>query len=392
MSNNIAIIINSLRRGGAEKILASLINELHKDMEIHLFMFNTRQIEFDIPDGIFINQLGKSTSASARAVDVLKLPFYAWKIKRYLDKNKIPLVFSFLNRPNFIAGYLKVFGYKGKTIINERTNTSYYYTRKTLGGRLGMFLVKRLYAKADCIITNSAYSKKDLEENTRLTNRIITIRNGINFEYIQQLLAKSSPPFEKKAGEFIFCHVGRFHPDKNQAMLVEAFAAIKTPATRLMMLGKNIPAGLSPLVNKLGIADKVILEDLQKDPWCYYAIADAFVLSSNVEGFPNVILEAMACGLPVISTDCKWGPREILAPGTSYPEGELQMPEYAKNGILVAGNNSRMLSTAMLELRENPSIFEKYRKQSEQICASFNETAAIEQFISCISQYLPLTR
>ncbi len=380
MQKKIAIIINTLATGGAEKTAGLLMNQLYPDMEIHLLMFNTTNIEFDIPPGVKIYQIGKPTSAEASPVQVLKLPLQALQIKRYLDKHNIQLVFSILNRPNFIAGYLKLFGYKGKTIINERSNASYYYTNKTLGGLLGRFLVRRLYRRADCIITNSIFSKKDLEQTFGLKNKIITISNGINYIAMQQRMKTIHLLFEKKENEFIFCHVGRYHPDKNQQLLLRAFAQLNNDNSRLLMVGKNIPQQLAALVNELGLADKVNLYDLQSDILPYYALSDAFVLCSNVEGYPNVIIEAMACGLPVIATDCKWGPREILAPETNYPASELTVPEFAKNGILINCNDVHMLAEAMTTLIRNKKIYNIYKEQLQTAIVTFDEEVAMNAF------------
>ena len=380
MQKKIAIIINTLATGGAEKTAGLLMHQLYPDMEIHLLMFNTTNIEFDIPSGVKVFQIGKPTSAEASPVQVLKLPLQALQIKRYLRKHNIPLVFSILNRPNFIAGYLKLFGYRGKTIINERSNASYYYTNKTLGGMLGRFLVRRLYRRADCIITNSIFSKKDLEQTFGLKNTIITISNGINYRAMQQGLRTVQFPFEKKEGEFIFCHVGRYHPDKNQEMLLRAFAQLSNDNCRLVMAGKNIPQQLTALVNELGLAGKVNLFDLQSDILPYYAVSDAFVLCSNVEGYPNVIIEAMACGLPVIATDCKWGPREILAPDTDYPENILDKPEFAKNGILINCSDIDMLSASMNTLMSDKQKYGRYTDQLQVAITAFDEETAMKAF------------
>lgn len=380
MQKKIAIIINSLVRAGAEKTAGLLINQLHPDMEIHLLMFNTTNIEFDIPAAVKIYQIGKPSSAEATPIEVLNLPFQALQIKRYLKKHDIPLVFSVLNRPNFIAGYLKLFGYKGRTIINERSNASYYYTNKTLGGRLGRFLVKRLYRRADCIITNSIFSKIDLQDTFGLKNNIITISSGINYKAMQQRLQTIELPFEKRPGEFIFCHAGRFHPHKNQQLLIKAFAQLQNDNCRLLIVGKDIPEKLSPLVAALGLTDKVILKELQTDILPFYAVANAFVLSSNVEGYPNVIIEAMACNLPIIATDCKWGPREILAPETGYPAEILGEPEFAKNGILTNCNDAAMLADTMKALMYNKEMYDIYKKQLQTAITGFDEDAAMNAF------------
>ncbi len=389
MKQKIAIIINTLATGGAEKTAGLLMNQLHADWEIHLLMFDTRNIEFPIPADVKIYQIGRPTSAEAKPIQVLKLPLQALQIKKYLQLHGIRLVFSILNRPNFIAGYLKLFGFKGKTIINERSNASYYYTNKTLGGRLGRFLVKRLYQRADCIITNSIFSKNDLQETFGLKNNIISISNGIPYQAIQQRLALAELPFEKKPSEFIFCHVGRFHEDKNQVLLLKAFALLKGKPCRLLLVGRDIPVALKDLVQILGLSEQVLLYDQQTDILPWYAIADAFVLSSNVEGYPNVLLEAMAAGLPVIATDCKWGPREILAPNTVYPS-QLVSVDWAENGILVPVNEVHPMAEAMQELMEQPMRYQQYKNRSKQCIQAFEESTTLASFAATIQSYLPL--
>ena len=383
MQKKIAFIINSLETGGAEKTVALLLNSLGDDWEMHLLMFNTTTIEFDIPSSVKIYQIGKPTSSEARAIEVLKLPLQALQIKKYLKKNGIGLVFSFLNRPNFIAGYLKVLGFEGKIIINERSNTSYYYTNKTIGGRLGRFLVKKLYSRADCVITNSVFSRKELQERFGLKNRIISINNGINYVAIQEQLKDTIPPFAKKPGEFVFCHVGRYHPDKNQQLLFHAFAQLKNMNCRLMVIGKDIPLHFELLVKQLGIEDAVLLLDRRTDLPRYYAMADTFVLTSNVEGYPNVLLEAMACNLPIIATDCKWGPREILAPGTDYPANFNQI-EYARNGILVPVNDMLLLATAMKNMM-NRTIQDQYEQNSRLAIRDFDQHTMLQLFVETLN-------
>ena len=382
----IAFIINSLETGGAEKTVAQLLNELQNDWEIHLLMFNTTTIEFQIPASIKLYQIGKPTSSEARLIEVLKLPLQALQIKKYLKQNNIKLVFSFLNRPNFIAGYLKLFGFNGAAIINERTNTSYYYTTKTLGGRLGRFLVRRLYSRADCVITNSVFSKKELQESFGLKNKIITINNGVNYKSIQEQLKTITAPFEKQPGEFIFCHVGRYHPDKNQQLLLRAFAELKLVNCRLLMIGKNIPQQFEALANELNIADRVILVDRKTNIHNWYGMSDAFVLTSNVEGYPNVLLEAMACGLPIIATDCKWGPREILAPGTDYPQ-QMNEIEYAQNGILVPVQNGLLLHSAVEKLVSDKAVQEMYSDRSKSAIKNFDQERMLQLFKETIVSF-----
>ena len=108
--------------------------------------------------------------------------------------------------------------------------------------------------------------------------------------------------------------VGHLKPVKNHALLIEAFAKLaKSRPAKLMILGEGeLRSELKALVDRLDVADLVLMPGFAVDPWPYYASADLFVLSSDSEGFGNVIVEAMHAGLRVVSTDCPAGPTEIL--------------------------------------------------------------------------------
>lgn len=110
--------------------------------------------------------------------------------------------------------------------------------------------------------------------------------------------------------------VGKLKDQKNHFLLLQAFALMPNPDTRLLVLGEGEnEAALRDLASDLGIADRVVFAGFHPDPSPFYATADLFVLSSNYEGFGNVIVEALSFGLPVVSTDCPSGPAEILEGG-----------------------------------------------------------------------------
>jgi glycosyltransferase involved in cell wall biosynthesis len=119
---------------------------------------------------------------------------------------------------------------------------------------------------------------------------------------------------------------GSLKPQKNHALLLRAFARLDRSNAKLMILGEGpLRPDLERLAAELGIAGRVVLPGFQIDPWPFYASASLFVLSSDYEGFANVVLEAMAAGLPVVSTDCPSGPAEILDQGrfgTLVPVGD----------------------------------------------------------------------
>ena len=110
--------------------------------------------------------------------------------------------------------------------------------------------------------------------------------------------------------------VGSLKAQKNHALLLRAFSRLDRPDAQLMFVGDGAEREtLLVLAHDLGVADRVIFAGFHLDPTPFYKTADLFVLSSDYEGFGNVIVEAMACGVPVVSTDCPSGPAEILVNG-----------------------------------------------------------------------------
>lgn len=122
--------------------------------------------------------------------------------------------------------------------------------------------------------------------------------------------------------------VGRLKPVKNHALLLSAFARIERPDARLMLVGTGeCETKLRKLASDLAIADRVIFAGFRSDLGVFYRSANVLALSSDREGFGNVLVEALACGLPVVSTDCPSGPRFILGDGNYgilVPVGDVE--------------------------------------------------------------------
>ncbi|NER82856.1 MAG: glycosyltransferase family 4 protein, partial [Leptolyngbya sp. SIO1D8] len=144
---------------------------------------------------------------------------------------------------------------------------------------------------------------------------------------------------------------GRLHPQKGYPYLLEAIAKVKQQLPiQLWILGEgSLRSTLERQIETLGLTDTVRLLGFQANPYQYMAAADVFVLSSLYEGFGNVIVEAMACGVPVVATDCPHGPAEIL--------------EHGKSGLLAPPGDADALAQQILTFLENPSLRETLVRQ-----------------------------
>jgi N-acetylgalactosamine-N,N'-diacetylbacillosaminyl-diphospho-undecaprenol 4-alpha-N-acetylgalactosaminyltransferase len=380
----LAIFVNSLGRGGAEKVVFLLMQQLHQEYEIHLLVFDKTVIEFTLPPGIKMVQVGRFKNP-LRAALVFNIFLYAPVVKKYLLANDIPVLMSFLSRTALTAGAVKLFGWKGSLVICERTMTSAYYSTKNLAGRTARFLIKRLYPRASLIITNSKLNKDDLQKTFGLANKIITIYNPVDIA--EAIVAKPRPQdILPNNGHFVFCNVGRCDYYKNQQLLLHAFAKIDNTSCRLLIIGKDVPLKLAPLCKKLKIEQKVQLLDLRLDIYPYLQSVNAFVLSSVIEGFPNVLLEALACSLPVVATDCLSGPREILAPGTAYPAA-MEAAEEAEFGLLCKNNDADMLAAAMQKMADTPGLAQNYAAKAQARARCFDVNIFEQEFRNMLNPF-----
>jgi N-acetylgalactosamine-N,N'-diacetylbacillosaminyl-diphospho-undecaprenol 4-alpha-N-acetylgalactosaminyltransferase len=246
-------------------------------------------------------------------------------------------------------------------------------------------LIKRLYPRASLIIANSKLNKVDLQKTFGLTNKIIAIYNPVDIA--EAIAAKPRPQdILPNNGQFVFCNVGRCDYYKNQQLLLHAFAKMDNTNCRLLIIGKDVPLKLAPLCKKLQLEHKVQLLDLRLDIYSYLQSADAFVLSSVIEGFPNVLLEALACSLPVVATDCLSGPRELLAPDTAYPAA-METTEAAAYGLLCKNNDADMLAVAMQKIADNPELAQSYAAKALARACHFDVAVFEQEFRNILTPF-----
>ena len=382
----IALFIVSLYGGGAERVVSILLNHFENSFDIHLVLLQPI-IEYDIPASQKITVLDKSPSNNS-FFNILKIPFLAFRYYRFLCKNNITTSFSFLNRPNFIAGFLKIFGWKGKVIFSERTFTSEYYSTKSAGERIGRWLVEKLYPKADLIICNSKSIEKDLREIFKVQTNYSIIYNPINLTQVAESIAYNKKFENNITRPFTFITIGRLSQIKNHKLFIDAASLLTDFDFRVQIVGKGeLKKILADYIILTNMQERITLIDHSSDPIKYLIMADCFVLTSNFEGFPNVLLEALACSLPIISTDCKGGIRELLAPSISIDtpaaNNEIMYVDY---GLLVPVGNAEILAEAMRSMYNNTVLQQTYRAKNHHRAKDFDTSVIMDSFKNLLNQ------
>jgi len=244
-----------------------------------------------------------------------------FKLTRYLRDRRPDVLISSLNTNNMIAAWAgKLAGGKTRVFIRQANTLS--MTLKTMNRgtrRLFLLLIRCSYLFAEGIIVVSKGVAEDLHQLMRLTEgRVRVIYNPVvipspaeaNEEtYGMDWFAPGCPP--------VILGVGKLEAQKDFATLIHAFNRVrKERQAHLLILGDGSKRQvLEGLIEELGLAGLVRMPGFVHDPYIYMRRAKVFVLSSAWEGLPNVLLEAIACGCPVISTDCPSGPNEILEHG-----------------------------------------------------------------------------
>ncbi|GIW66816.1 MAG: glycosyltransferase [Candidatus Parcubacteria bacterium] len=382
------ILINSLYGGGAEKVALNLFRSL--DFE-KIFLLE-KDIKYEVPKEklVFLSNHNYKTSAILKT---LFIPIYSLRLKKYLNPDDV--IISFLERANYV-NILTSLITKHKTIISIRMSQIF--------GRFKLhpynLVSKFLYPKANLIVAVSEGIKDELIKTLSISSeKIKVIYNPIFFDEIQEKIKESLDEYEIIFQNQVLINVGRLTKQKGQWYLLRVFKEIKTefPNLKLIILGEGeLKDYLVELSQKLNLKTFVwdnndLTKDydiyflgFQKNSYKFIAKSKIFVFPSLWEGLPNALVEAMACSIPVISSDCRTGPREVLAPETNFAF-QTREPEFAQYGILMPVFPNKFLNykddltmeekiwiEAIKKVLNDQSLIENYRNLSIQRAKDFD--------------------
>ncbi|WP_457608481.1 glycosyltransferase [Nitratifractor sp.] len=382
MKKRLAILLYSMAAGGAERVVSVLLPELVRHYDVTLVLMNDT-IAYSVPDEVEVHWLERSSPEEPGSKKLLKLPWLAWRYARWLRSQGIGVSLSFMARPNYINALASHMGSEARTLLAERAFPSSQHGYGDLQSTINRILIRGLYPMADRICANAEANRHDLIGHFGLDpEKVVTIHNPFDLEKIAAEAQRGREG--KEPGEFVYLSVGRLDRGKNHRLLIEAFARIRRPGMRLRIVGEGpLCSELEELCRRLVLEDAVELLGYREDAFALMGAADAFVFGSRHEGFPNVLVEALACGLPVISTDCPGAPREILAPGTETPS-RWRGPEEGRYGVLVPVDDAESMALAMERVYNSETLRTRYRKAAKRRAADFDKSVIVPRWLAAI--------
>jgi len=323
----LGILIASLKVGGAERAALGLLAEFRRaGVDAYLLALDRNREMFETVQGEARELLAPCivglSGADIRWRTVSKVLVGPWQwlaLERAVRRLDRTMILSIMERANIMSLLTLA---PRRRILSVRSYPSELLSSKS---PLKRFLVLRLYRlllrRADRIVFVSREAAADFARLFPETSRRSSvIYNACDVDGMRRLARSPLPSgFESVFEHPVVIACGRMSPEKGHWELVRAFGELsrRDPEVRLVIVGTGpLERDLARLCHRLGIAERVVFPGFQSNPLAWIARARVFVLPSAWEGFPNSLLEALACGVPVVASDCRSGPRELLAPET----------------------------------------------------------------------------
>lgn len=284
--------------GGAERVIFTLCNELDRtQFEPTLVLFSQEGMPLDL------------LKPEVRVVDlkIKRIRYAVFSVLKLIRKEKPDIVFGGWGEVSALLAPVVPFFKKTKFVARETNLVSKHVTRKEIR------FFYRFYNNFDKIIAQSDDMQKDLIENLSIQpEKIVKINNPVDLEFIQNQMISSEKLFSDEFKNVVA--IGNLTERKGFELLLNVFSHLKDRQIKLHILGDGRDREkLMEQKEKLGLKNVEFL-GVQKNPYPYLHQADLFVLSSRYEGFPNVLLEAGACGTYALVNNCPGGIDEIIQP------------------------------------------------------------------------------
>lgn len=359
--HRVACFISDLADGGAQRAVVKLVGGMcARGLAVDVVLVNN--------EGTHLRRL----DAGARLIDLAsgRVVKAVLPLAHYLRRESPSALVSFLSHANVAAVAARALARVNPRLVLVEQNTVSAVRSDLRRDALLPALVRRAYPRADAIVGVSSGVAQDLVSRLGVpADKVSVIHNPVvDRELLDAANAPSGHAWLEDDAERVFVASGRLTQQKDFPTLINAFRLLKSKAAaRLIILGEGEErAQLEAMISASGLSGDVDLHGFVENPYAYLSRADAFVLSSRWEGLPTVLIEALACGCPVVATDCPSGPREILEGG--------------KYGALVPVGDAAALCEAMERvLKTSPA-----RQVLREHALSYSVDRAANQYIELL--------
>ena len=390
---NIAILITKLTGGGAERAAANLSIELSAFYNVKIIVFDGENQTYSHGGELIDLKLPPRESRIGKLVNIVKRVVALKKIKK---KYNIEHSISFLDGPNLINVLSKR---NEKTIVSVRNFMS---LSKKKNYFLTKILTKFILKRADKIVAVAKAIEIDLIKNYSANeHKTLTINNYCDEKRLMDLANQkdTSNIINMDEDNKYIVTAGRLTQQKGHWHLIRAYKRVveKVPNSKLIILGEGVYKNkLIKLSRDLGLENNIIMPGYINNPHKIISKSHVFAFPSLYEGFSNALLEAMACKIAIVTSDCDSGSREIIAPDTPFDKKTKEI-EFARFGIITPvcdynqfnaevplTREEKILSNALIEMLTNESLRTYYAKNSRNRLKDFSPQIITERWRTII--------
>lgn len=353
----ILFAIDTLGKGGAERVITNLANYFIKENDVSIMTLRNVPIAYELNSKINIVNIQEEGNYNNKIIREIK---NIKRIKDEIEKYSPDVIITFLPAITYRLMIANIVN-KKKVIISVRNDPKIEYANI-----LKKILMKILYTRADGFVFQTEEAKSFFSKKIQIKSEIIP--NPINESFIEK-------PYEGERKKEIVS-VGRLESQKNHKMLIKAFSKISETYKdyKLVIYGEgNERENLENLITNLNLNNRVLLQGKVDDIKGKIYDASVFVLSSDYEGMPNALMEAMALGMPVISTNCPCGGPRFLIKNN-------------ENGILVPVKDEEKMKGAIEKVLEDKDFANNISKNASKISIDLNPKKINEKWENSIKE------
>jgi len=350
------LLIPRMGSGGAERVMATIANNLCREHEVRIVTMTDAESFYRLDERVSITGLGQGINRKNKLTKLFSTAFGGIKVffalRREVKVWKPDVMLSFLHSANAMTIILKMLGAKCRLVVSERCAPEER-------SWLNRFFERNFYHKADVVVCQSAAVIDFFKEKHR--HKMTVIPNPI--------AADAIPARYEGQRRRTIVGVGRLDGQKNFAMLINSFSRLPErfdDYTLEIYGGGVLEKALKAQIAELGLEDRVFLMGVKQNVMHYISDAALYVMSSNYEGFPNALVEAMATGLPVISTD--------------FPTGVAREVISERNGWVIPVGDGDALLAAMEAALSDESRWNEISLQNRKLLEALSESRVIDKW------------